>query len=65
MLIVSSFALPRAAVQVESNKLMIRWGRGEGERRWFFLDDAAGYWDGETARGAANTAATIREERRR
>ena len=49
VLIVSSFALPRAAVQVESNKLMIRWGTGEGERRWFFLDDAAGYWDGEAA----------------
>ena len=45
VLIVSSFTLPRAAVQVESNKLMIRWGLGEGERRWFFLDDAAGYWD--------------------
>ena len=49
VLIVSSFALPRAAVQVDSNKLMIRWGTGEGERRWFFLDDAAGYWDGEAA----------------
>lgn len=47
LLLVSNFALPRAAVQVESNKVMIRWGTGEDERRWFFLDDAAGYWDGE------------------
>lgn len=51
LLLVSSFALPRAAVQVESNKVMIRWGTGEDERRWFFLDDAAGYWDGEETGG--------------
>jgi hypothetical protein len=45
---VSSFALPRAAVQVDSNKMMIRWGMRDDERRWFLLDDATGYWDGVT-----------------
>ena len=49
LLVVSGFALPRAAVQVDSNKLMVRWGSGEDARRWFFLDDAVGYWDGEAA----------------
>ena len=49
LLVVSGFALPRAAVQVDSNKLMVRWGSGEDARRWFSLDDAVGYWDGEAA----------------
>ena len=49
VLLVSNFALPRAAVQVDSNKIMLRWGRDKDERRWFFLGDEAGYWDGETA----------------
>lgn len=49
VLLVSNFALPRAAVQVDSNKMMVRWGPGEDERRWFFMDDDAGYWDGEEA----------------
>ena len=47
ILLVSNFALPRAAVQPDSNKIMIRWGTGEEERRWFRLDDATDYWDGE------------------
>lgn len=46
VLVVSNFALPRAAVQVDSNKMMIRWGTGADERRWFFLGDEADYWDG-------------------
>jgi uncharacterized cupin superfamily protein len=35
VLVVSSFALPRAAVQVDSGKIMIRWGAGAEARRWF------------------------------
>lgn len=46
VLLVSNFALPRAAVQVDTNKMMIRWGTGPEERRWFFLDREADYWDG-------------------
>ena len=46
VLLVSSFALPRAAAQVDADKLMIRWGSGADERRWFRLDDAVEYWDG-------------------
>lgn len=46
VLLVSNFALPRAAVQVEVNKMMIRWGPGADERRWFFLGDEADYWEG-------------------
>ena len=47
VLLVSNFALPRAAVQVDSGKLMIRWGREPDESLWFRRDDAAGYWEGE------------------
>ena len=50
VLLVSNFALPRAAVQVDSNKMMVRWGAGTDERRWFFLGDEADYWDGEGTR---------------
>jgi len=50
VLLVSNFALPRAGVQVDSNKMMIRWGPGAEERRWFRLDDAADYWEGEADR---------------
>jgi len=48
VLLVSNFAMPRAAVQVDSGKMMIRWGVGPDERRWFRLDTAADYWDGES-----------------
>ena len=27
--------------------MMVRWGSGSAERRWFFLGDGADYWDGE------------------
>ena len=47
VLLVSNFALPRAAVQVDSGKMMVRWGSGPDERRWFSLGEDAGYWDGE------------------
>jgi uncharacterized cupin superfamily protein len=49
ILLVSNFALPRAAVQPDSRKMMIRWGVGEDERAWFPLDSAADYWHGERA----------------
>jgi uncharacterized cupin superfamily protein len=47
VLLVSHFALPRAAVQVDSNKMMVRWGAGPDDRRWLFLGEDADYWDGE------------------
>jgi len=47
VLLVSNFALPRATVQRDSGKMMVRWGPGSDERRWFFLGEDAGYWDGE------------------
>jgi len=53
VLLVSNFALPRAAVQVDSGKMMVRWGSGTAERRWFFLGDQADYWDGETGTEAS------------
>jgi uncharacterized cupin superfamily protein len=49
VLLVSSFAMPRGAVQVDSGKMMIRWGTGAEERAWFALDSAVDYWDGEQA----------------
>ena len=50
VLLVSNFALPRAAVQVDSNKMMIRWGPESEERHWFRIDDAADYWEGEAGK---------------
>jgi uncharacterized cupin superfamily protein len=48
VLLVSSFAsMPRAAVQPDSQKMMVRWGLGDEERAWFPLDAATDYWDGE------------------
>jgi uncharacterized cupin superfamily protein len=47
VLLVSNFALPRAAVQLDSRKMMIRWGAAEDERAWVRLDDAVDYWEGE------------------
>ena len=47
VLLVSNFALPRGAVQPESGKIMIRWGTGQDDRRWFRLADEADYWEGE------------------
>ena len=39
--------MPRAAVQVDSGKMMIRWGTAPDERSWFPLDAAVDYWEGE------------------
>jgi uncharacterized cupin superfamily protein len=47
MLLVSNFAMPRAAVQVDSDKMMIRWASDLDDRRWFRIADATDYWDGE------------------
>jgi uncharacterized cupin superfamily protein len=47
VLLVSNFVMPRAAVQVDSRKMMIRWGVEGEERMWFPLDSATDYWQGE------------------
>lgn len=47
VLLVSNFSLPRGAVQVDSRKVMIRWGVGDDERAWFPLDSSTDYWEGE------------------
>jgi len=46
VLLVSNFALPRAAVQEDAEKVMIRWGDGADERLWFRREDAVDYWEG-------------------
>lgn len=51
VLLVSSFAIPRAAVQPDSRKMSIRWGVADDERAWFPLDAATDYWEGETTDG--------------
>ena len=45
VLIASNFAAPQAAVQVDSDKIMIRWGTQPDESLWFRREDAADYWD--------------------
>jgi uncharacterized cupin superfamily protein len=47
VLIASNFALPRAAVQPDSNKISIRWGSGADKRTWLRGDAEVDYWDGE------------------
>jgi uncharacterized cupin superfamily protein len=47
ILLISNFAMPRGAVQVDSEKIMIRWGPEPGDSRWFRLEEAADYWEGE------------------
>jgi uncharacterized cupin superfamily protein len=47
VLLVSSFALPRGAVQPDSGKIMLRWGEAPEERKWFRLGDEAEYYEGE------------------
>ncbi len=49
VLLVSNFAMPRAAVQVDSGKVMIRWGREPDDRAWFPLGSSVDYWEGERA----------------
>lgn len=45
VLLVSNFAIPRAAVQVDADKIMVRWGVKPDERLWFRRDEAVDYWD--------------------
>ena len=47
VLLACNFSLPRAAVQPDSGKMMIRWGSAADESRWFRLDEEADYWEGE------------------
>jgi uncharacterized cupin superfamily protein len=47
VLLVSNLQLPRAAVQPDSDKVMIRWGPGWDESLWFRRAAAADYWEGE------------------
>jgi uncharacterized cupin superfamily protein len=47
VLLLSNLALPRAAVQIDSGKIMIRWGPEPDDSLWFRRDDAADYWEGE------------------
>lgn len=50
VLLVSSFAnMPRASVQPDSNKMMVRWGLEKDAYALFRLDSTTGYWDGESA----------------
>ena len=49
VLLVSNFAMPRAAVQVDSGKMMIRWGSQPDDRAWFPLGSSVDYWEGERA----------------
>ena len=42
--------MPRAAVQVDSDKMMIRWGADPDNRHWFRLADTTDYWEGEADR---------------
>jgi uncharacterized cupin superfamily protein len=47
VLLVSNFAMPRGAVQVDSGKIMIRWSPEPDDSLWFRRDDAVDYWEGE------------------
>jgi uncharacterized cupin superfamily protein len=47
VLIVSNFAIPRAAFRPETGMLMIRWGPGPDDSRWFREEDAVDLWEGE------------------
>ena len=47
LLLVSNFAVPSAAVQIDSDKIMVRWGSQPDERLWFRRDEAVDYRDRE------------------
>lgn len=47
VLVVSNFAMPRAAVQPDSGKIMVRWSAEADDRLLFRQDDAVDYWEGE------------------
>jgi uncharacterized cupin superfamily protein len=48
VLFVSNFAMPRAAFQPDSGKIMVRWSPAEGDSLWFREEDASDYWRGES-----------------
>jgi uncharacterized cupin superfamily protein len=45
VLLASTFTVPRAAVQVDADKIMVRWGTEPDESLWFRREEAADYWD--------------------
>ena len=47
VLLASNLAMPRAAVQVDSGKMLVRWGTRVEEIKCFPLDAEAGFWDRE------------------
>jgi uncharacterized cupin superfamily protein len=47
VLLVSNFAIPRGAVQPDSDKIMIRWSPDPDSSLWFRRDDAVDYWEAE------------------
>ena len=47
VLLVSNFAMPRGAVQVDNDKVMIRWSPEPDDSLWFRRGDAVDYWEGE------------------
>ena len=48
VLLVSSFAnMPRAGVQPDSQKIMVRWSVETDAHAWFRLGSAVDYWTGE------------------
>jgi uncharacterized cupin superfamily protein len=47
VLLVSNFAIPRGAVQPDSDKIMIRWSPEPDSSLWFRRDDAVDYWEAE------------------
>ncbi len=51
VLLVSNFALPRAAIQPDSGKMMIRWSPAADDSLWFRQSDATDYWEGEERPG--------------
>ena len=51
VLLVSNFAMPRAAVQPDSGKMMIRWSPEPNDSLWFRVADAADYWEAEDQPG--------------
>ena len=48
VLLVSNFALPRAAFYPDTDEVMVRWSPEPDDRLLFGRDDAVGYWDRES-----------------
>lgn len=60
LLLVSNFAMPRGAVQLDSGKMMIRWGTATDESRWFRIEDATRLL-GQRTRDVTAACASIQE----